>query len=59
MAAGKHPVSTAAIQKEIKRALAKLKAKKKKASAAQMGAINTEMEVLTKVKGVCGDIKPF
>ncbi len=59
MAAGKHPVSTAAIQKEIKRALAKLKAKKKKAPAEQMDDISTEMEVLTKVKGVCADIKPF
>ena len=57
--AGKHPVSTAAIQKEIRKALAKLKAKKKKATPEQAGAINTEIEVLTKVNGICGDIKPF
>jgi len=59
MAKRKQPVSTAAIRREIKKALAKLKAKKKNASAAQRSAINTEIKVLKKVDGICWDIRGF
>lgn len=59
MAKRKQPVSTAAIRREIKKTLAKLKSKKKTAKASQVAAINTEIHVLTKVDGICGDIRGF
>ncbi len=58
MARRKHPVSTAAIRREIHKAQKKLAALRKKASPAQKKAISLEISVLKKCDKIAGDVKP-